>query len=830
MIILHLGVTSYQFLLWGECSNEHVETSDADHAEASARLEKSTAPRKHKSNSKALAMNPFDAGPERLIAAISDLSLLPRFAPREATTCHAWLPTVKDAPIASSVLIAPLPEALSAVRIAPWGVTAIALDRNATALLLCHCIGQKVLGAGIIIGQDLAFWAMAMQFAGSLVARQQFMPSLAKTDDAFQARWQPSISGKDAETLADLAKAMPEAARALSLDPTHAPASPPSEILRDTVSILLDWLIRFPSRPEPPKKAPRFSPKKRANLQNFDSIHDQWIHALQSPDGTMTGEPEELAQLAAQVEQWQRPILMSTQTSLRLCFRLEEGEADDPQAEPVWSVRYLLQGIHDPSLLIPVKEAWAAKGHVAAIFKQQRFSAREYLLQALGQASRICPRIEASLKSPAPAGYKTDTAGANDFLTHRATLLEQAGFGVLLPAWWTRKGTKLHLSARAVVKTPIMSGGGGLSLNDALRFDWEIALGEEKLSFGELEALANAKSPLVRLRGQWVQMNAGEIQTALEFWKKRQSGQATAREVIQMALGGAAAPAGIAFEGVSASGWMGDLLEEIKGDRQWEALPVPAGFEGTLRPYQLRGYSWLAFLRRWGLGACLADDMGLGKTIQALTLILRDWLEGKKRPVLLICPTSVTGNWQKEASRFTPQLPVLVHHGIARTKGEAFGKEAANAAIVISSYALLPSRFRYSQAGAMAGGDPGRSAEHQEPRNEAGAGRAGSERGISHRFDRHARGKQCGRSLVHHGVSQSGISWNAIQLSRKVFRANPGESRRPGGGALEASDRSIHPAPAQDGQEGDIGPAGKNGDEGLLHAHARAGRRSMPPQ
>ena len=81
----------------------------------------------------------------------------------------------------------------------------------------------------------------------------------------------------------------------------------------------------------------------------------------------------------------------------------------------------------------------------------------------------------------------------------------------------------------------------------------------------------------------------------------------------------------------------------------------PEGFQGTLRPYQVRGYSWLSFLRQWGLGACLADDMGLGKTIQTLVLIQRDWLSGDRRPVLLICPTSVVSNWQKEASRFTPR-------------------------------------------------------------------------------------------------------------------------------------------------------------------------------
>ncbi|MBM3323388.1 ATP-dependent helicase, partial [candidate division WOR-3 bacterium] len=99
------------------------------------------------------------------------------------------------------------------------------------------------------------------------------------------------------------------------------------------------------------------------------------------------------------------------------------------------------------------------------------------------------------------------------------------------------------------------------------------------------------------------------------------------------------------------------------------------------------------FLKQWGLGACLADDMGLGKTIQALALMQADWRPGKGRPVLLICPTSVVGNWQKEAARFTPELPVMVHHGLTRAKGRNFTRDARRHAMVISSYALLHRDF-----------------------------------------------------------------------------------------------------------------------------------------
>ena len=152
-----------------------------------------------------------------------------------------------------------------------------------------------------------------------------------------------------------------------------------------------------------------------------------------------------------------------------------------------------------------------------------------------------------------------------------------------------------------------------------VKFDWKVALGEQPLTLKELEALARLKSPLVQVRGQWVQVNAEEIQAALDFWKSKATGRATVREVVRMALGaGDRRPGGLPIDGVTAEGWVEDLLDQLEGRASFAELPPPAGFHGTLRPYQVRGYSWLEFLRRWGLGACLADDMGLGKTVQTL--------------------------------------------------------------------------------------------------------------------------------------------------------------------------------------------------------------------
>jgi SNF2 family DNA or RNA helicase len=206
----------------------------------------------------------------------------------------------------------------------------------------------------------------------------------------------------------------------------------------------------------------------------------------------------------------------------------------------------------------------------------------------------------------------------------------------------------------------------------------------------ELERLAAMKDTMVRVRGRWIAMSQDELKKALNFLKKAPS-QATAREVLRASLGvdGDFAPEGVTFAGERA---FTEMLETLTGRADADRiplLPVPPGLTANLRPYQARGFSWLAFLGRWGLGACLADDMGLGKTLQTLTLIQNRVDEGETRPTLLVAPTSVLENWRREAERFLPGLRVLVHHGAKRAKSEDFVTEAERNDVVATSFALL---------------------------------------------------------------------------------------------------------------------------------------------
>jgi SNF2 family DNA or RNA helicase len=664
MIILHGGAEEGSLFVWGEIPAAPSATRRGRKAGGDVRN------------------YPGDAGASRVAEVLSTVVPGTTIDRREPQTRIVWLPAIGDQPTPSSPLLGPIPKTKSPPALAPWSINGLLPSDANLVALLCSCMDRDTLGPGIVIGATLAFWTTALRFAGALTAREQFVPSLRPRGEAYRACWLPVLSGSDSRRLNQLAAAMPPACRALGAGADLPPDRAALDVLTAFLERMVDALVRSVSAVSGRRPV------------SFASLHDEWRHALGSPDGLLLGDRAAQRQLAEQIQTWQRPVLVTSMAPFRLCFRLEEpparnGEDDDIAAVGDWNVRYLLQARDDPSLLIPVEDAWASKGRVAAVFKKASFDAREYLLTALGQASALCPPVEASLRTAAPGGYSTDAAGAHTFLTESAWLLEQAGFVVLLPAWWTGKASRQRLTVRANVKSPSMTGGRGMTLEEILHFDWQAALGEEPLSLRELETLARLKSPLVRVRGQWVQVSPEEIRTALDFWKRKASGEATLRDLVRMALGAERGPADLQVSGVTADDWIADFLGQLEGRTSFAELASPGSFEGTLRPYQMRGYSWLAFLRRWSLGACLADDMGLGKTVQTLALLQREREAGEERPVLLVCPTSVVGNWRKEAERFTPRLSVLVYHGLLRVKGTAFLKQAKQHALVLSSYALL---------------------------------------------------------------------------------------------------------------------------------------------
>ena len=690
MLILQASASENQLLLWGETSTP--PTANANPSKRSVVAKKTTGKTKQESRPVAVERSRF-AAESQVLAQVIVAEIAHCKPPGDKNRSWlAWLPSNASGALPSSSLLADESSDPGDVQLAPWTIPVLLPTPAQTVDILLACTGRTTWGPGVVIGPTLAYWAEVLRWAGSILARQKYIPGMRPDagGSGFRACWEPVLTGEDRIRSEQLGRAMPDACRALSIDPSQAPSTAASAILAGVLTTLVDHLVRS-SRAVVGK-----------NPKRFASTHDQWLHALRTQDGRMTGDSQELSGLAEQIGKWRRPLELAASAPFRLCLRLDEPSSTSGKDSPSgkdsdrWQMHYLLQAVDDPSLLIPAEAAWTGKGPEAELLARDGFRPREYLLSALGQAASICPRIESSLKSTAPTGFELNATGAHEFLTQRANSLEQAGVGVFLPAWWTRKGTSLRLSARAVVTAPKAPNKSGLSLDELLNFHWQVALGDHVLTLQELKALSKIKTPLVQVKGQWVELDPAEIQAAIAFWKSKGETAIRARDAVQMALGVAKPPGKLDFAGVEASGWLADLLNQLEGAAGFETLQPPQGFHGALRPYQERGYSWMDFLRRWGLGACLADDMGLGKTVQTLALIQHMWESTPPRernPTLLICPMSVVGNWKKEAARFTPDLPVMIHHGLERSRDAEFKKRASKHAIVLSSYALLHRDF-----------------------------------------------------------------------------------------------------------------------------------------
>jgi SNF2 family DNA or RNA helicase len=263
-------------------------------------------------------------------------------------------------------------------------------------------------------------------------------------------------------------------------------------------------------------------------------------------------------------------------------------------------------------------------------------------------------------------------------------MLSAAGFGVLLPQW----AGKARLGMKLTTRTQDGEGSGaaassGFDLQGMVDFRWDLAIGDDTIDEAELEELARLKTPLVRLRGQWVELDEEQLQAALDFLRHPRQGTMTAAEAMQAVIH--AGDEALPLTEVDADGTFGTLISG-ESDRRLTPMTTPEGFNGTLRPFQERGLAWLTFLERLGLGGILADSMGLGKTAQTLALLASEREHGTPAPTLLVGPMSLVGNWQREAARFTPKLRVYVHHGTGRHRDEDLVEAIGRSDLVLTTY------------------------------------------------------------------------------------------------------------------------------------------------
>ncbi|MEU4559195.1 SNF2-related protein [Actinoplanes sp. NPDC023936] len=613
------------------------------------------------SRSRGARPHPFATSAESLRAALGE-----PVADAVSETATAVLPGTARGPLPSPDT--GVEAATRGLRLGSWTVPVLAVPaRSATPVLAM--LAEPDPSGPWVAGPSLRYLCLLAGYACDLARRGRMLPQLVIESGVPTARWRPVLTGADAATYRDFAAGMPPVARAVGA------AHPIGRTVRDALDALVDQAARD-VMPERILVGARPGPKA--------ALPDRWLAALTADDPSLPGAPSgEVRELRQALDGWMHAA-NAANGPIRVSFRLIEpppvGEAE-PGADE-WSLEFALQSADDPSLYLPA----------AALWEGERFPGLprrpdETLLAGLGRAVRLFPLLHVALLEKQPAAMPLATGEAFEFLRQVAPLLQAAGFGVQLPSWAGRKGIGLKLTTRSKSKSKAGASravaDSGFGLEQLVEFRLDLVIGDSTVTAAELAELARLKVPLVRVRGQWVELDDRQLKAALKAVSRRHEGELTAGEVLQQVVEGGEED--LPLVEVDADGMLGDLLSGQAADRL-TPLPTPAGFHGTLRPYQERGLSWLSFLSRLGLGGILADDMGLGKTAQTLSLLLTEKAADPERKTLLVCPMSLVSNWQKEAARFAPSLRVYVHHGGTRLRDEEFDAAVAESDLVLTTY------------------------------------------------------------------------------------------------------------------------------------------------
>ncbi|MGV9230270.1 DEAD/DEAH box helicase [Streptomyces nigra] len=471
-----------------------------------------------------------------------------------------------------------------------------------------------------------ACWGAAALHALRLTARGRLLPGLTPTGhDAWRAG---PLDPDDITHLRAIAAALPPEGHAVPLPgPGPLRLPDPEALLRSFLDAVADTLPRTPAAP----------------------------YAAGRPFAAREAQPLPTAQA------WAAEVAAGMDAGVRISLRLDLSahtlfDEDGGGSRNAGAAIVQVHSLADPTLVADAAALWS--GEADAAFGPR---ARVDAALAVRRAARVWPPLDRLAEQDAPDVLALSDEELGDLLGVAATRLAAAGVAVHWP-----RDLAQDLSAAAVVRPAPGSATDGTGFFESealLQFRWQLAIGGDPLTEAEMDALAEAHRPVVRLRDQWVLVDPALVRKA----RKRELGLLDPVDALSVALTGTAEVDGETVEAVPV-GALAALRDRLTaGIRPAEP---PPGLRATLRDYQLRGLAWLDLMTSLGLGGCLADDMGLGKTITVIALHLK---RARTAPTLVVCPASLLGNWQREINRFAPGVPVRRFHGPDRTLDDLDG-------------------------------------------------------------------------------------------------------------------------------------------------------------
>ena len=597
-----------------------------------------------------------------------------------AVTAYLLLPSRGGVPIPSSPLLGECGGDEEAV-LSSYTVAAVPVSNEEIVGIsaLLKNTEEKLSVPGVLFADDLRFIAKALEYASIMVCRGTYLPDMERSGDSFVSVWRPLLLAKHQDEYLEYVKAIPAILRGFSLTEPPTETAGREESAEAILCALLDYVIRSSQ-----------AVKQSGRKVDSSNSHEIWLRSLTWPKAPLDNWNEDMDSLYPQIRNWADSLKAVTKQPWRLCMRLEEPEREENGASgETWRLSWHLQSSRDPGIVVPAARVWSPDDAERLWFEREGLNPRRYLLQVLGHLASFVPAVAASLEYPAPTECFLDTDELFDFLQNIVPVIIDQGIQVQFPSSWGSLSERPRLAVKGRLhdsENEGFSSGGQINLGDLLTVDWSVSLGEDILTEDELNLISELKTPLANIRGRWVILYRDEIEKIINGMKH------LPREIARRDALLASFSEGIGdmpVSSVDGSQWLNSVRAVLTGAESIETVPQPCGFSGSLRPYQSKGFSWLLWLTKLGLGGCLADDMGLGKTVQTLAMIQSLREKGEKRPVLLICPTSVVENWRRETEKFLPGTKVLIHHGTKRLKGDKFLSEAGESVIVFSSYALL---------------------------------------------------------------------------------------------------------------------------------------------
>ncbi|WP_408055380.1 DEAD/DEAH box helicase [Streptomyces paludis] len=500
-----------------------------------------------------------------------------------------------------------------------------------------------------------AFWGTAALLALRLAAQGRMLPGLTESDhDAWRAG---PLTADDLDLIRTLAASMPPTAHAVPLDAGQDPLllPDPERLLREFLDAVVDGLPRTPAAPVVTAGAA------------FAAVPPQRFPELRDWAGEVAAGHDAGVRLSLRVE------LPGIGDGIDGAGGIDGGIGSGPDGGPEPAVpgaafRAVLQmhSVSDPATVVDAGAVWS--GDAGTAFGPR---ARMDALLALRRAARAWPPLAPLLSAAVPDGIELADEEVTELLGDASEALAATGVQVHWPRALTRT---LTASASIGLRGDDTDDGEGgalpsfLSADARASFVWHFALGDRTIDRAELDRLAEASRPVVRLRDQWVLVDPAQVRRARESRDRT----LTPVDALEAVLTGSTEIGGRRYAVRPTGPFAGlrDLLAdpERAGREAEPGIAQPAALTATLRDYQLRGLNWLHRMTSLGLGGCLADDMGLGKTITLIALHLhRQTDPSAAGPTLVVCPASLMGNWQREIERFAPGTPVRRFHGASRT-------------------------------------------------------------------------------------------------------------------------------------------------------------------